>query len=131
MRPAVPDMQPNRRAARVRELLKHQVAECLRREITIDEAGLLTVNDVGLASDLKSATVFIGFVGSAAQRRRAPLLLAERAGRIRMLVGAAVRLKYTPDLKFQLDDSIEKGNRVLAILDELEKDGDAPAVSPS
>jgi len=70
-------MQPNRRSARVKELLKQQVAECIRQELTINEVGLLTVNDVGIASDLKSATVFLGFVGTPAQRLAAPAKLAE------------------------------------------------------
>lgn len=118
-------MQPNRRSARVKELLKQQVAECIRQELTINEVGLLTVNDVGIASDLRSATVFLGFVGTPAQRLAAPIKLAERAKRIRMLVAATVRLKYAPDLKFQLDDSIEAGNRVIAILDQLEKENPA------
>lgn len=120
-------MQPNRRSARVRELLKHEVAECIRRELTIEEVGLLTVNDVGIASDLKSATVFLGFVGTKDQRQRAPALLAERAGRLRMLVASGIRLKYTPELKFQIGDSIADGNRVLAILDELDRNDRAAA----
>jgi ribosome-binding factor A len=113
-------MQPNRRTARVRELLKHQVAECIRQGLTIDEVGVLTVNDVGVSSDLRSATVFLGFVGTAEQRRKAPLKLQERAKLIRMQVGSAVRLKYTPELKFQIDDSIAEGNKVLAIIEQLE-----------
>jgi ribosome-binding factor A len=121
-------MEKYRRASRVRELLKQEVAECIRRETSIEEVGLLTVNDVGLASDLRSATVFLGWVGTAKQRQRAAALLTERTPRLRMLVGAAVRLKYTPELRFQIDDSIEKGNRVLAILEDLEKQG--PASSP-
>ncbi len=121
-------MQPNRRSARVKELLKQQVAECIRQELTIDEVGLLTVNDVGIASDLRSATVFLGFVGTPAQRLAAPIKLAERAKRIRMLVASTVRLKYAPDLKFQLDDSIEAGNRVIALLEQLEKEN--PALRP-
>lgn len=106
-------------------MLKQQVAECIRQELTIDEVGLLTVNDVGIAKDLRSAVVFLGFVGTAEQRRLAPLRLAERAKRIRMLVAATVRLKYAPDLKFQLDDSIEAGNRVIQILNELERENPA------
>ena len=123
-------MQPNRRTERVRELLKHEVAECIRRELSIDEVGLLTVNDIALSSDLRSATVFLGFVGAARQRQRVQGVLAERAPRLRMLVASGVRLKYTPELKFQIDDSIEEGNRVLALLDQLEKQTPPPGPLP-
>ena len=125
-------MQPNRRTARVRELLKHEIAECLRQELSIEEVGLLTVNDVGIASDLRSATVFVGFVGTAAQKKKAPSVLASVAGRIQSMVGGAVRLKFTPELRFQLDDSIEQGSRVVALLDALELQNPAvPPVPPS
>ncbi len=110
----------NRRLARVRELLKQEVAEVIRQEMSIEEVGLLTVNDVGVARDLRSAIVFLGFVGKPAQRKQALATLAERAKWIQSRVGGTIRLKFTPELRFQIDDSIEQGNRVLAILDELE-----------
>ena len=123
-------MQPNRRTARVRELLKHEIAECLRKELSIEEVGLLTVNAVGVGRDLRSAIVFLGFVGTAAQRKRAPVVLAENAGLIQSRVGGAIRLKFTPELRFQIDDSIEQGNRILAILDELDHTAPAPPTGP-
>jgi ribosome-binding factor A len=122
-------MQPNRRTARVRELLKHEVAECIRRELSIEEVGLLTVNDVGLASDLRSATVFVGFVGTPAQKKRAPSKLADHARRIQMIVGTSIQLKFVPELRFQLDDSIEQGHRIVALLEKLDSTS-PPAKSP-
>ena len=112
----------NLRHERVRELLKREVGEVIRREIPMDEAGLLTVNEVGVASDLRSATVFVGVIGTPEQRKKAASLLDKESKRLQGLVGRAVVLKYTPHLKFVIDHSIERGNRVLEILDELEKD---------
>lgn len=111
----------NRRIARVRELLKQEISEVIRQEIPIDTAGLLTVNDVGIARDLRSAIVFLGFVGSKLQRRAALEELESKSRLIQSRVGSSVRLKFTPVLRFQIDDSIEKGNRVLSILDEIEQ----------
>jgi ribosome-binding factor A len=111
----------NLRHERVRELLKRELGEVIRREIPMDEAGLLTVNEVGVASDLRSATVFVGVIGTPEQRKKAVSLLEKESKRIQGLVGRAVVLKYTPHLKFVIDHSIERGNRVLEILDELEK----------
>jgi ribosome-binding factor A len=112
----------NLRHERVRELLKREVGEVIRREIPMNEAGLLTVNEVGVASDLRSATVFVGVIGTPEQRKKAASLLDKESKRLQGLVGRAVVLKYTPHLKFVIDQSIERGNRVLEILDELEKD---------
>ena len=109
------------RLERVRELLKRELGEILRREIPMNEAGLLTVNEVGVAADLKSATVFVGVIGTADQRKRASALLEKESKRIQGMIGRAVVLKYTPHLKFVIDESIERGNRVLEILEEIEK----------
>jgi ribosome-binding factor A len=111
----------NLRHERVRELLKREVGEVIRREIPLNEAGLLTVNEVGVASDLRSATVFVGVIGTPEQRKKAASLLNKESKRLQGLVGRAVVLKYTPHLKFVIDQSIERGNRVLEILDDLEK----------
>ncbi len=118
-------IQPNRRQARVAKLLKREVGEIIRREFSVDEVGLLTVNEVGVASDLKSATVYLGFVGTRQQRASAPEKLESRAARIRMMLGSAIRLKFTPVLKFILDDSIQEASRVLQILEELDRNGPA------
>ena len=59
-----PETSPNRRLARVKELLRQELSEIIRREFNIEEVGLLTVNDVGVSRDLRSAIVFLGFVGT-------------------------------------------------------------------
>ena len=109
------------RLERVRELLKRELGEIIRRELPISEAGLITVNEVGVAPDLKSATVFVGVIGTPEQRKRAANLLEKESKRFQSLVGRAVVLKYTPHLKFIIDEAIERGNRVLEILEEIEK----------
>lgn len=111
---------PSRRLQRVSELLRREMSEIIRRDFAIEEVGLLTVNDVVVAPDLRTATAFIGFVGTPAQRANAPTRLESRTGRIQQILGSHLRLKWTPVVRFILDDSVERGNRVLAILDELE-----------
>jgi ribosome-binding factor A len=114
------------RLERVRELLKRELGEIIRREIPISEAGLITVNEVGVAADLKSAVVYVGVIGTPAQRKKAASLLDKESKRFQGMIGRAVVLKYTPHLKFEVDEAIERGNRVLAIIDELEKSTDSP-----
>ena len=116
------------RLQRVRELLKREIGEAIRREFHVSEAGLITVNDVDLAGDLKAATVFISILGNPDQQKRGFHLLTEHRIRLQGLVAKAVVLKYTPTLKFVFDDSIVRGNRVLQIMEELEKS--APAEDP-
>lgn len=120
---------PSRRVSRVKELLRHEIAEVLRREFNLEEVGLLSVNDVGISRDLRSAIVFLGFVGTPAQRKLAEERLAERGKLIQSWVGGSIRLKFTPELRFRLDDSISEGNRIIALLENL--DQVAPPAPPA
>jgi ribosome-binding factor A len=112
---------PNLRHERVSELLKRELGEVIRREFHVDEAGLITVNAVDLAGDLKSAVVFISILGNADQQKRGVQSLNEQRIRVQGLVAKSVILKFTTTLKFVVDDSIVRGNRVLQIIEELEK----------
>jgi ribosome-binding factor A len=106
---------------RVRELLKREIGEAIRREFQVSEAGLITVNDVDVTGDLHSAVVFISIFGSADQQKQGFRLLVKHRKRIQGLVGRAVVLKYTPTLRFIMDDSVVRGNKVLTIIEDLEK----------
>ena len=116
------------RQQRVCELLKREIGEAIRREFEVSAVGLITVNDVVVAGDVKSATVFISILGNADQQKRGLHLLQQHRIRLQGLVGKAVILKYTPTLRFVIDDSLSRGNKVLQIIEELEKS--APPAQP-
>ena len=109
------------RLQRVKELLKREIGELIRRELPVGEVGLINVNDVDVAPNLHNATVYIGVLGGEAQKKRAMEALEGSRKRIQGYLGKAVVLKYTPQLRFVLDESVERGNRILRILDEVEK----------
>ena len=115
------DSMPSLRLQRVRELLKREIGEAIRREFHVDDCGLISVNDVNVAGDLKSAIVFVSILGNPEQQKRGFQSLNEHRVRIQGLVARAVVLKYTPTLKFVFDDSIVRGNKVLQIIEEIEK----------
>ena len=119
---------PNLRQQRVRELLKRAIGEAIRREFNVSEAGLISVNDVDCTGDLKSAVVFISILGNAEQQKRGLALLTEHRSRLQGLVAKSVILRYTPTLRFVVDDSIVRGNRVMQIIEELDKT--APVAEP-
>jgi ribosome-binding factor A len=112
---------PSLRHQRVCELLKRAIGEAIRREFEVAEAGLISVNDVVAGGDLKSASIFLSILGSPDQQKRGMLLLEQHRLRLQGLIGRAVVLKYTPTLRFVLDDSVVRGNRVLRIIEELDK----------
>jgi ribosome-binding factor A len=109
------------RQERVRELLKRALGEAIRQEIPVGEAGLVTVNDVEIGGDLRNARVFISVLGNAEQQKSGLALLQKNRVRIQGLIAKSVILKYTPHLRFVVDDSVQRGNRVLQLLEELER----------
>jgi ribosome-binding factor A len=111
----------SRRVERVRSLLKREIGEAIRRELPVSEAGLVTVNDVDVGGDLRNARVFVSILGSPDQQKTGLALLEKNRVRLQGIVAKAVILKYTPQLRFVMDDSVQRGNRVLQLLEELEK----------
>jgi ribosome-binding factor A len=120
---------PSHRVQRVNELLKRALGEILLREIPLGDAGLLNIHAVDTTADLQLATVYVGVVGNAQQRQRAAEALEQHRKHIQFLVGRTVVLKYTPQLRFVMDDSIERGNKILKIIEEIENSS-APKPQP-
>ncbi len=114
------------RLARVAEILKRELSTIILREVPSDGA-LITVNAVDVSPDLRNATVHVGILGTAAQQRQALERLEHHRAVLQAETAKRVVLKFTPHLRFRLDESIERGSRVLDILDELDTDGEASA----
>ena len=114
------------RIQRVRELLKRTLSEIIRRDYPPDKLGLITVNDVDVTKDLTLATVFIGVVGSDPQKKAAVNRLANDRRQIQSDLARKIVLKNTTILRFRLDESVERGNRVIDILEDLDKEDGSP-----
>lgn len=80
---------------------------------------LVTVSDVDVTPDLKQAHVFISAMGTPGQRREAIETLEHHRAALQHELSKRVILKHTPHLNFKLDESIERGSRVITIMDEL------------
>jgi ribosome-binding factor A len=105
------------RLRRVNELIKRELSAIILRDITFEQ-GLVSVNQVDVTSDLKNAHVFVSVLGAAG----GPVInqLEENRGALQAALAKHVVLKYTPHLVFHLDESIERGARVIEILQEIE-----------
>ncbi len=110
------------RQLRVNELVKRELSAIIAREINF-EGVLVSVNAVDVTPDLKSAHVFVSILGPALGASVIDKLEAHRPA-LQAELSRHVVLKYTPHLVFHLDDSIERGARVLEILQDLEKPSD-------
>ena len=106
------------RIERVCEVLKRELGRIILRELTFSTP-LVTVSGVEITPDLKQAHVFVSALGSDAQRQNVLTVLEQNRAMLQAQVSKRVVLKHTPRLNFKLDDSIERGSRVLNILDDL------------
>ena len=106
------------RKLRVNELLKRELSIIVTREITF-EGALVTINQVDVTPDLKSAHVYVSVLGAGSSAAVIAQLEAHRVA-LQTELARHVVLKYTPHLIFHLDDSIERGARVIEILQEIE-----------
>jgi ribosome-binding factor A len=118
------------RLNRVNEVLKRELGELVRREFTF-EAKLVTVHQVDVTPDLKKAHVYIGVIGTKEERHAAMAQLHDRRAALQNELARRVVLKQTPQLFFTLDDSMERGTRILSILEELQIPNDPPAPEDS
>ncbi len=109
------------RLARVSELLKREICTCLEKDFEFTGV-LVTVHDVVVTADLRTANVFIGIVGEENRRGSVMELLKKKRGQIQTQVMKRVVLKYTPQLNFRFDDSVERGVRGVNLLDEIARD---------
>jgi ribosome-binding factor A len=127
-----------KRLVRVNELLKQEVAAALYR--VMDDVGFdlsaVTVTGVLTSSDLHTARVRVSIRDHQQERMKILHQLHRHHGQIQEIVSRNVILKYTPRLSFELDESIEEGDRVLRIIQKMEAaespepPGDAPASDP-
>lgn len=83
------------------------------------QPGLITVTNVACGKDLRDATVKVSVFGDDALKEKALQHLKHNAKRFQQIINREVKLKFTPRLAFQLDLSLEKGDEVLAILNNL------------
>ena len=112
-----------KRAERVGDQMKQEIADILMRKIKDPRIGFVTVTDVAVSDDLRNAKVFVSVYGSA--ERSATLKgLESAAAFIRSELGRRMRMKFVPELLFRYDDSAERGAHIMELLHEIEeKDG--------
>ena len=107
------------RKRRVDELLKQEIAAVLSTQLKDPRIGFATVMAVKSAPDLRSARVYVSVLGSEEEKQATLAILCGAAGFVRARVGNAVTLKYVPELRFELDRTLEEAARIETILGGL------------
>ncbi len=111
-----------KRAERVSDQMKQEIADILMRKIKDPRIGFVTVTDVEVADDLRNAKVFVSIYGD---DKKASLKGLESASAfIRSELGRRMRLKFIPELLFRFDNTVEKGAHIMELLRTIEEKKD-------
>ena len=113
------------RTKQLDELLREEIAGIVAREVADPRIGFVTITDVETSPDLRHAQVWVSVIGQQAERDTTIAALGRAMPFVRRELGRRLRLKRIPDLHVRLDDTAERGTRVLRLLHELEAGSDA------
>ena len=109
----------SRRSQRVADLVRAEISTLLLMEAHDPELRKVTITEVSMPADLKSARIYFSVLGQEEQRRKAREALDRAAGYLRREVGQRCGLRYAPELHFFEDRSLERGARVEELLAQV------------
>ena len=116
------------RNERVRKTLMKEIADVIRKDLRDPRiSGVISITDVEVSHDNSFAKVYFSvFATDDAAKQKTIEALEANVSKIRYEVGKRIRLRLTPELRFIPDDSIERGTKVMDLIDKLShKDEDA------
>jgi ribosome-binding factor A len=119
------------RTQQLDQLLRQEIAEIVTREVGDPRIGFVTITDVDTTPDLRHAQVWVSVIGQPAERDATIAALGRAMPFVRRELGRRLRLKRIPDLHVRLDDTAERGTRVLRLLHELEEGADVEPDVPA
>lgn len=113
-----------KRADRVSGLIMAEISQMLRREIKDPRIGFVTITRVKVSDDLRHAKVGVSVLGDDSQKSNTLKGLKSASGFIRGEIGKRLRLRYTPEIVFAIDDSLEYSDRISRVIDDLARQSD-------
>jgi ribosome-binding factor A len=110
----------SQRTERIDGLLREEIGAILARDVADPRVGFATVTSVETTPDLRHAKVWVSVIGQPAEREATIGALRHAMPFVRHELGGRLRLKRIPDLHVHLDDTAERGTRILRLLAEIE-----------
>src|SRR4051794_19138345 len=115
---------PSRRIERVNDLIRSELSELIGRSLKDPRvAGLVSLTEVETTADLRHARVFVSVYGSEDERASTLAALRHAAGFLRHEIAQRLTMRTVPELEFQLDTSLEHGDRILRLLKQVQNPG--------
>lgn len=116
------------RKQRVAEQIQKELAQLIQLEMKDPRLGMVTVSAVEVSRDLAFADVYVSFLGVDDQERidQSLKILGQAAGFLRSQLARAIKLRFTPQLRFYYDSSLQRGAYLSSLIDEaVAKDAQA------
>jgi ribosome-binding factor A len=110
-----------KRAVRVSDQMKQEIADILMRKIKDPRIGFVTITDVDVSDDLRNAKVFVSVYGGDEAKKASLLGLKSAAPFIRSELGKRMRLRILPELLFRFDATVERGAHIMELLHSIEE----------
>ena len=107
------------RPDRVADQIRAEVTTMIAREVHDPGLGFVTVTRVQVTPDLQQARVYYTSLGDATARKNSASALERAAGFMRRQIGQRLRLRRTPEIRFEYDESIGHQDRVAQLLEEI------------
>ena len=107
------------RTERVADLIRQELGQLLERQVKDPRIGFVTVTRVEVTRDLRSARVAVTILGNEQQKKNTLLGLAAAQGFLRHELAQRLKLRHTPQLEFQIDQSLQAESRVEELLRQL------------
>jgi len=109
------------RTRRIDALLQEEISELITREVHDPRVGFLTVTSVETAPDLGQARVWVSVIGSDDEEAATLRALQHAMPFVRRRLGERLRLKRIPELTVRSDPTVERGTRLMHLIQQLEE----------
>jgi ribosome-binding factor A len=103
---------------RVNEAIREILGDAITTELKDPRIGFVTVTEVDTSPDLRAARVYVSVLGSPEERESSLAGLRSSHGVLQGKIASGIRLKRTPTLTFEYDESTERGDRISRLLDD-------------
>ncbi len=118
-------MSSQLRIEKLQELIKQEMSKMLLKEIKDPRIGFVTVTDVEMTGDLREAKIYVSIMGGDEQIKESLEGLQSALGFIRREIGKRIRLRFTPEISFALDKSLDYSEHIQKLLLQIEKERDS------
>lgn len=110
------------RHERVQEALRQEISRIVHGELKDPRLGFITITGVQLARDLRYAKVYFSVLGEAKDSSLALKGLNSAKGYIKGLIADRIKLRFTPDIDFRIDEFFDEARKIRGVLDILKKE---------